>query len=73
MGGLSVRASSYRDSEGVLLPPDPTPHDVASAIDAVTSMPESEHAGYDEQAWATWSADFNADRNYETFHRVTQA
>jgi glycosyltransferase involved in cell wall biosynthesis len=60
-------------SNGVLLPPNPTAHEVASAIDTFASMPESEHAGYAQRAWATWSADFNADRNYETFLRMTQA
>lgn len=68
-----VREIVSHGSNGVLLPPDPTPHEVASAIDAFASMPESEHAGYAQRAWATWSADFNADRNYETFLRMTQA
>jgi hypothetical protein len=57
----------------MLLPPDPTPHEVASAIDSFASMPESEHARYAQRAWATSSADFNADRNYETFLRMIQA
>jgi colanic acid/amylovoran biosynthesis glycosyltransferase len=68
-----VREIVSHGSNGVLLPPDPTPHEVASAIDAFASMPESEHAGYAQRAWATWSADFSADRNYETFLRMTQA
>jgi colanic acid/amylovoran biosynthesis glycosyltransferase len=68
-----VREIVSHGSNGVLLPPDPTPHEVASAIDAFASMPESEHAGYAQRAWATWSADFNADTNYETFLRMTQA
>jgi glycosyltransferase involved in cell wall biosynthesis len=68
-----VREIVSHGSNGVLLPPDPTPHEVASAIDAFASMPESEHAGYAQRAWATWSADFNAARNYETFLRMTQA
>jgi glycosyltransferase involved in cell wall biosynthesis len=68
-----VREIVSHGSNGVLLPPDPTPHEVASAIDALASMPESEHAGYAQRAWATWSADFNADMNYETFLRITQA
>jgi len=68
-----VREIVSHGSNGVLLPPDPTPHEVASAIDAFASMPESEHAAYAQRAWTTWSADFNADRNYETFLRMTQA
>jgi glycosyltransferase involved in cell wall biosynthesis len=68
-----VREIVSHGSNGVLLPPDPTPHEVASAIDAFASLPESGHAGYSQRAWATWSADFNADRNYETFLRITQA
>jgi glycosyltransferase involved in cell wall biosynthesis len=68
-----VREIISHGSNGVLLPPDPAPHDVASAIDAFASMPESEHARYAQRAWATWSADFNADRNYETFLRIIQA
>ena len=68
-----VREIVSHESNGVLLPPDPTPHEVASAIDAFASMPESQHAGYAQRAWATWSTDFNADRNYETFLRITQA
>jgi glycosyltransferase involved in cell wall biosynthesis len=68
-----VREIVSHGSNGVLLPPDPTPHGVASAIDAFASMPASEHARYAQRAWATWSADFNAGRNYETFLRMTQA
>ena len=68
-----VREIISHGANGVLLSPDPTPHEVASAIDAFASMPESEHAGYAQRAWATWSADFNADRNYEAFLRITQA
>jgi glycosyltransferase involved in cell wall biosynthesis len=68
-----VREIVSHGSNGVLLPPDPTPHEVASAIDAFASMPESEHAGYAQRAWATWSADFNADRNYGAFLGMTQA
>lgn len=68
-----VREIISHGSNGVLLPPDPTPHEVASAIDAFASIPESGHSGYAQRAWATWNADFNADRNYETFVRTTQA
>jgi glycosyltransferase involved in cell wall biosynthesis len=68
-----VREIVSHGSNGVLLPPNPTPHEVASAIDAFASLPESEHAGYAQRAWATWSAEFNADRNYATFLRMIQA
>jgi len=67
-----VREIVSHASNGVLLPPDPTPHEVASAIDAFASMPESEHTRYAERAWATWSADFNADRNYKAFLSLTR-
>ncbi len=68
-----VREIVSHGSNGVLLPPDPTPREVAAAIDAFASMPESKHAGYAQRAWTTWNAYFNADRNYETFLRTTQA
>jgi colanic acid/amylovoran biosynthesis glycosyltransferase len=74
--GTDVRGVSEivsHRSNGVLLPPNPTPHEVASAIDAFASMPELEHARYAQRAWATWRADFNADRNYGTFLRMIQA
>ena len=71
MWAESARSSSTGPT-GCCCRPDPTRHEVASAIDAFESIPESEHARYAEQAWATWSADFNPDRNYETFLRMTQ-
>jgi glycosyltransferase involved in cell wall biosynthesis len=68
-----VREIVSHGFNGVLLPPDPRPDEVASAVDSFASMPESDHARYAQLAWATWRADFNADRNYETFLRMTKA
>ena len=59
-------------SNGVPLPPDLTCHGVVSTIDAFASMPGLEHAQYAERAWTTCSADFNAERYYETFLRITE-
>ncbi len=54
-------------SNGILLPPDPPPEQVAAAIDAFSMLGEREYRRYAERAWATWNERFNADVNYEAF------
>lgn len=62
-----VREIVVHGSNGVLLPADPTPGKLASALDRFAALPEAEHARHARAAWETWSTRFNADRNYRSF------
>ncbi len=69
VGGVSEIVSD--GSNGVLLHPDPTPLELAAALEAFATMDEATHALLARNAWETWNLHFNADRNYSDFLRIT--
>jgi glycosyltransferase involved in cell wall biosynthesis len=62
-----VREIVSHGANGALLAADPTPAELASALDRFAALPEDAHARCAAAAWETWNTRFRADRNYETF------
>jgi len=65
VGGVGEIVSNGKN--GMLVASDPTPEEVAAAIDAFSALDEREYRTYAERAWATWHEKFNAETNYEAF------
>ena len=55
---------------GFLLPPDPTPTDVAAALERFMSLSETERERLSQNALACWQAHFNAVANAENLMRT---
>ncbi|HET6346709.1 MAG TPA: glycosyltransferase, partial [Myxococcota bacterium] len=53
--------------EATLLPPDPTPAEVAARLDALAALPREQMAEMRQQAWARWQGTVDARVQYPAF------
>lgn len=56
---------------GILLDPNPTPGEIAEAIEYLQSMPEDDYLQKRKSAYKTWDTQYNADKNYRQFINET--